>query len=140
MESIQGMRFVSFNDKIVNIDTISVITFDSLVSDGHIDIHYRNGEIERVAGREAVEIMMRLCPSALEGHRLKFLKHRWAIHNLIGHPLMQLLSWLGCRSWGLRVHDATVPVPKPKGEETLNYDHLRVLRIKEMKPYIPSKK
>lgn len=106
------MKFVSCNDQIVNIDTISYITFDSLVPDGFITINYYDGRDERVQGQEAVDIVMRLCPSALEGRRLKFLKHRWAIHNLIGHPLMQLLAWLGCRSWGLRVHDATVPTPQ----------------------------
>lgn len=37
----------------------------------------------------------------------------WAIHNLIAHPLSEVLFWCGLRSWGDRLHDATVPPHKP---------------------------
>lgn len=106
------MTFIQINDKLVNAYTINSITVDQLVMYGFIHIHYYDGEIESVSGPEAVDVVMRLCPSAVEGRRFKFLKFHWAIHNLIGHPLMQVLSWLGLRSWGLKVHDATVPNPK----------------------------
>lgn len=38
----------------------------------------------------------------------------WAVHNLLAHPLSQLLymaGWLvpGCQQLGDRLHDATVP-------------------------------
>lgn len=112
------MNFIEFNNKIVNTETISCITLDCLVPGGFVHVHFMNGEMECVEGREAVEIVMRLCPSSLEGRRLKFLKYRWAIHNLVGHPLMQLLSWLGLRSWGLWVHDATIPNPKVLHEQS----------------------
>lgn len=35
----------------------------------------------------------------------------WAIHNLIGHPAMQILSWFGLTKLGLKIHDATCPMP-----------------------------
>ncbi len=38
-------------------------------------------------------------------------KNAWVLHNLIGHPLMQILSWLGFKDLAIQVHDATVPTP-----------------------------
>jgi hypothetical protein len=55
---------------------------------------------------------MRLCPSYLEGKQLKYVKHAWSIHNLLGHPLMQLLAWVKLTKWGMKVHDITIPAPK----------------------------
>jgi hypothetical protein len=104
--------FIEVNGKITNCLIIDHITIDSLISEGYIYLHYSDMSVEKVEGREAIEILMRLCPSALEGKKLKYVRHRWAIHNLIGHPLMQLLSWLHLKSLGLKVHDMTVPQPK----------------------------
>ncbi len=39
---------------------------------------------------------------------MKFLKN-WAVHNLLGHPLKQLLTWLGLEELGNKVHDMTMP-------------------------------
>ncbi|SFD67068.1 hypothetical protein SAMN05660831_02065 [Thiohalospira halophila DSM 15071] len=33
----------------------------------------------------------------------------WPVHNLIGHPAMQLLRWAGARELAQRVHDGTLP-------------------------------
>jgi hypothetical protein len=33
----------------------------------------------------------------------------WAIHNLVAHPLMEILHWFGCDDWGEWLHDRTVP-------------------------------
>jgi hypothetical protein len=33
----------------------------------------------------------------------------WAIHNIIAHPLMELLGWIGLRRAGNWLHDKTVP-------------------------------
>ena len=60
---------------------------------------------------DAFEAVMLLHPTALEGRRLRWPKHAWAFHNIIAHPLMQLLVWLGFRRAGLWVHDVTVPKP-----------------------------
>ena len=35
---------------------------------------------------------------------------RWTLHNLVGHPLMEVLSQAGLHRWAERVHDLTVPV------------------------------
>ena len=43
------------------------------------------------------------------------LRWRWAPHNLVGHPLSEVIYQLGLRSLGHYVHDITVP--EPQGEE-----------------------
>jgi hypothetical protein len=70
-----------------------------------------DGEDVALEGADAIRAVMELCPEAFEGRRLRFVRHAWAVHNLVGHPLMQLLAWLGMTRLGLRVHDATVPKP-----------------------------
>jgi hypothetical protein len=52
--------------------------------------------------------------NALEGRRLRWAKHAWAIHNLVGHPLLQICAWAGQVKLGLKIHDATVPRPRTK--------------------------
>lgn len=37
----------------------------------------------------------------------------WAVHNVIAHPVSELLFWIGLRSWGDALHDATVPPHEP---------------------------
>lgn len=106
--------FINFNKKLVNSDTITWIDTVNLVELGYIKVYYNDGLRDTVEGVKAVEVIMRLCPAALEGRQLKYLRHRWAIHNLIGHPLMQILSWLGFPTLGIKVHDLTAPYPKLK--------------------------
>ena len=60
---------------------------------------------------EALELAMQIKPSALEGRRFAHAKRAWWIHNLVGHPLMQILSWAGAYRLAFLVHDRTVPKP-----------------------------
>ena len=34
----------------------------------------------------------------------------WAIHNLIAHPLSEVLYWIGFMRLGNKLHDATIPI------------------------------
>ncbi len=61
---------------------------------------------------EAVDLVMRLCPAWFEGRKFRWVKNAWAFHNLVGHPGIQILSWLGRVGLGMRLHDGTVPVPR----------------------------
>lgn len=106
--------FVHFNSKVVNTDTIECVTYDDLKDHGWVHVHYKDGEMEPVEGPQASDLLMRLCPEALEGERLKYARHAWAIHNLFGHPLMQIFAWLGLTGLGLKIHDKTVPNPITK--------------------------
>ncbi len=71
------------------------------------------GTVE-VRGQPAIDLVMRLCPSALEGRKFKYARHSWAFHNLIAHPLMQLLAFVGKSKAGLAIHDMTIPRPTSK--------------------------
>jgi hypothetical protein len=103
--------FVHFNKQIVNTSIIECVTCDDFVNHNTIHVHYFNGDIETVEGAEALNVIMRLCPAVLEGMRAKHIKHSWAIHNLIAHPLMQILTWLHLTKLALWVHDVTIPKP-----------------------------
>lgn len=61
------------------------------------------------SGFDAIEILMAMKPSAAEGTRLRFRKHAWAFHNLIGHPVMQVLAWMGFKRSAIRFHDWSAP-------------------------------
>ncbi|TXH10978.1 MAG: hypothetical protein E6R03_14820 [Hyphomicrobiaceae bacterium] len=39
---------------------------------------------------------------------------RWTLHNVVGHPVSELLYQIGLMSVGNYVHDITVP--EPEGE------------------------
>ncbi|NUO49055.1 MAG: hypothetical protein HOV80_09390 [Polyangiaceae bacterium] len=76
-----------------------------------IVVHHRDGSA-LVRNGDAIELVLRLCPSALEGRRFGFARHAWALHNIIGHPLLQVAAWLGSVKLGLWIHERTVPRPR----------------------------
>jgi hypothetical protein len=76
-----------------------------------VALHHAGG-VDVARGPDAIEALMALKPSALEGRRMRFARRAWAVHNLVGHPVMQLLAWMGLRELGLGVHEATVPRPR----------------------------
>ena len=82
------------------------------VENAVVDIVTLNGDVFRATGTDAIEAVMLLKPSALEGRRLKWKKHAWAIHNLIGHPIMQIMAWMGLGRAAVRFHDWTTPTPR----------------------------
>jgi len=40
-------------------------------------------------------------------------RFRWTAHNLIAHPLSEVLFQVGLSSWGDRIHDWTIPAHEP---------------------------
>jgi hypothetical protein len=47
-------------------------------------------------------------------------KYRWTPHNLVGHPLSEILYLMGSQRWSRWVHDVTLPfhrlgAPGPRG-------------------------
>ena len=73
-----------------------------------IIVHHGLGS-GRTKGAQAIEVILWTKPSALEGTHVRWIRHAWAVHNLVGHPLMQILVWLGFRKAAFAVHDGTVP-------------------------------
>lgn len=108
--------FAHFNNKIVNTDTIDSVTCDDFVEHNVIHVHYSEAGMEDVKGAEAINLIMLLCPAVLEGMRAKHVKHSWAVHNLLGHPLMQIFTWLHLTTLALWIHDVTVPEPLSNNE------------------------
>lgn len=78
-----------------------------------VTLHLLDASQVLATGPDALEIVMLLKPSALEGRRMAWARRAWLVHNFLGHPLMQLLALLGRPDLGMRVHDATVPRPRP---------------------------
>jgi hypothetical protein len=106
--------FVHYNGKVVNANTITRVDYSDLAQHGWVRVYNNLNLPELVEGPQAFDLLMRLCPSALEGEGAREQRGRWAIHNFFGHPLMQLFSWLGWTKLGLKIHDATVPNPITK--------------------------
>lgn len=107
--------FVKVDTKLVRVDSIKTVDLSSLESRGTITVCSLNPSSQliwdTVSGADAINTVMKLCPSALEGQRLKWIRHKWAIHNLIGHPVMQLLSFVKLHKWAIQVHERTIPRP-----------------------------
>jgi len=40
-------------------------------------------------------------------------RFRWTIHNLVAHPLSEIMFQIGLRRWSDAVHDLTVPEHEP---------------------------
>lgn len=102
-------RFIRARDRLISIESIRWIDTADLEA-GLIVVHH-DGEESEISGTLAVEAILQLKPSALEGRRLRWLRRAWLLHNLVGHPLLMLLALLGRVDLGLRVHEATVPTP-----------------------------
>lgn len=65
-----------------------------------------------ITGFYAIEAVMKVKPSALEGNpHLKWKKGAWAIHNLVIHPVMQLMVWAGYTKAAIELHDRQTPAP-----------------------------
>lgn len=73
----------------------------------------KDGSLLSVEGPDVIELALLTRPSVLEGRRLRWARHAWAVHNLVAHPLMQMLAFAGYGKLGVRLHDATIPHPAP---------------------------
>lgn len=76
-----------------------------------VSVQLVDGSTHQVINTEAIELAMLIKPSVLEGKRLKWATRAWMVHNLVGHPLMQLLSLFGMHQHAISVHERTIPRP-----------------------------
>jgi hypothetical protein len=84
----------------------------SHLEQGVVTIHMKDGSSHDAHGFDAIETVMALKPSAVEGLRLRWRPHAWAFHNLVAHPVVQLLAWCGWKRAAVRFHDWTTPAPR----------------------------
>ena len=108
--------FIRLGTEVVRFDEIQSFDLNCL-EELRVVAHLRDRLI-LLNGMDAVDAVMRVCPEAFEGKRLRFVRHAWALHNLVGHPVLQVLAWLGLTRLGLRIHDALVPLPKGRYRES----------------------
>lgn len=104
-------KFLKLDTKLIAIDDISSVDYSELESKYKITIVTKQGESAIATELNAIECLMQLKPSALEGKRLRWAKRVWYIHNLIGHPVMQILAMFGFYKQAFWIHDVTVPKP-----------------------------
>lgn len=101
---------IKAGNTLIAVDQVKLVKFsDDLSWAAILD---RDGNSYRAHGNDAIEAVMLLKPSALEGKRLRWVKNAWAFHNLVGHPVMQILAWLRLYKAAIRFHDWTTPAPR----------------------------
>lgn len=103
-------QFVKINGTLHNVDNILFVDAE-YIEDLILTVYPKDRMPVEASGLEAIDVVMALHPSLFEGKRLRFPKHMWIIHNLIAHPLMQLLALVGLRKQALWLHEVTVPKP-----------------------------
>lgn len=96
------------DNHIVNSKDICHIDLSELEYD-KIILKMYDGRFYTASGIQCFEILSLLKPSAIEGKVKRFKNNAWVLHNLIAHPLMQLLSFFGHAKLGIIIHDKTVP-------------------------------
>lgn len=101
--------FVKAGDTIIRLADIESIDM-AKIEQGMLSVSHR-GQVSVACDFDAFEILMLLHPSAIEGRRLRWAKNAWAFHNLVAHPLMQIMVWLGFKKRAIWLHDVTVPKP-----------------------------
>lgn len=106
-------QFIKAGTQAIAIDAVARLDTERMETHLEVDIHLKNGQFFTARDLDALDIVMRLKPSVLEGRRMRWAKRAWIVHNLLAHPLMQLLALVGCYRWGMWVHDRTVPRPRP---------------------------
>lgn len=103
------MQFVELDYKIYPVSAIKRIEIADTQEFG-IYISCDNN-ICQLRGQPAIDMVMRLCPQYFEGKRFKFIKRQWTFHNLLSHPILQILSWFKLHKLGFKIHDSSIPRP-----------------------------
>lgn len=112
-------QFLKSGDIVFNKYDISHIDC-SRIEDLIVIVKLRDGTTFTAEDIHAIELMMQIKPSSLEGKRLRWPKFVWLIHNLFGHPLTQILALFKLYKLAFWVHDVTVPKPIGKKEKKEN--------------------
>lgn len=110
------MTFVALDNSVIRLDTITSIKY---VTEDQLSLIVTHSDgVDTVTGFHAIELLWLIKPSALEGKWKHWHRHMWSVHNLIAHPIMQLLAYMRLYRWAIWVHDVTVPSPKNPREHS----------------------
>lgn len=102
---------IKAENHLIPVDQITLVDI-RLVEQGEVRIKTDSQEWYSAYGFDSIEAVMRLKPSALEGKRMRWQRNAWAFHNFVGHPIVQILAWLGLKKQAVRFHDWTTPRPR----------------------------
>jgi hypothetical protein len=94
--------------RVFRLDDVTSADF-SRIEELYATVTLRNGQTFECHDIDALELAFAIKPSAVEGKRLRYAKNAWLVHNLVGHPVMQLLAIFKRYRWAFWVHDATAP-------------------------------
>lgn len=107
-----GCQFVRVGtDDVVHVDQVATLDCTELES-FRVAVTLRDGRRFELRDQQALDLVMAIKPSALEGRRFRWARGAWAFHNLVAHPVLQVLASLGYTRLGMRIHDWTVPRPR----------------------------
>lgn len=95
------------------LDNIAIADFSD-IENLRVHVTLKTGERVLVEDIDAMELGMLIKPSVLESRRLLWPRWTWVLHNVVGHPTLQILALLKLYKWAFWVHDATVPRPLSK--------------------------
>lgn len=104
-------QFILIGETVVNVDAIHHIDFSN-IEDMRLKVYFTQQRSVDVLGIQVIDILMALKPSAFESRRMRWYRHIWSFHNLVGHPVMQILAFFKYYKAAMWVHDATVPRPR----------------------------
>ena len=79
-----------------------------------VKLHLLSGDVIIIEGLDAIDAAMEAKPSVIEGKRFSFRKGAWIIHNIFGHPLMQLFALFRLYKIAIWFHEITIPKPRGK--------------------------
>lgn len=92
------------------LDNIAIADFSD-IENLRVHVTLKTGERVLVEDIDAMELGMLIKPSVLESRRLRWPRWTWVVHNVFGHPLLQVLALFKLYKWAFWVHDVTVPRP-----------------------------
>lgn len=109
-------RVIKLDDGVIERNQLSHID-TSEIEQLRVKVYMKDGTCYNATNLNAIELLMQVCPSAFEGFKFKYHRYVWVIHNLIGHPLMQLFALLRMYGVAFWIHNVTVPRPIGKKDE-----------------------
>jgi hypothetical protein len=103
-------RMVQAGDDLIPVHLVTGVNITEIANQ-RIVIKTADGEYVS-EGFHAIEALMVLKPSSMEGRRLRWRRNAWAFHNVIVHPILQIMVWMGFKREAVAFHDRHSPRPE----------------------------
>ena len=110
---LERFTHVKVGDQLIQRSRIQEVDCSEL-EQYRVRVYTTGGGLYVLEDQQALDLVMALRPSAVEGLRFRYARHAWIFHNMVAHPGLQVLSWFGLSKLGFILHDATIPRPKDR--------------------------